>query len=101
MQSNKTKKIVRRYMQELRKNNFPFSAVYLFGSTVRHEAGPWSDIDVAVVSNEFSDRKRLFLRQVRRQIDTRIEPHGFTVREFADNANPLAYEIRKTGERVV
>ena len=34
-------------------------------------------------------------------VDTRIEPYGFTVSDFKDNANPMAHEIRKTGIRVV
>lgn len=34
-------------------------------------------------------------------VDTRIEPYGFTVSDFKDKANPMAHEIKKTGIRVV
>ena len=34
-------------------------------------------------------------------IDNRIEPHGFTEADFKNLADPLVYEIRKTGIKVI
>jgi predicted nucleotidyltransferase len=98
------KKLVKKYAQGLKEANFPFFAVYLFGSYAKGESRKWSDIDVAVVSDEFKrnwEKNELTLWRIRRKIDTRIEPHGFTTKEFKDKHNPMAYEIKKTGVRVV
>ncbi|MBI2426704.1 MAG: nucleotidyltransferase domain-containing protein [Candidatus Kerfeldbacteria bacterium] len=104
MSKAEVKKIVKKYGEALRKSDFPYSALYIFGSQIRGKSNKWSDIDVAVVSDRFRKKKdndRLLLWKVRRHVDTRIEPHGFTVRGFANDADPMAYEIRKTGIRVV
>jgi len=97
------KKIVKKYAEILRQNNYPLSAVYLFGSWAKNRAHDWSDIDVAVVTNRLNrnnDRVRFDLRKYRRMVDNRIEPHGFGVKDFSDDTNPMVYEIKKTGIRV-
>ena len=77
-------------------------AAYLYGSQVASAATRWSDIDLAVISPDFSDnlfQERLALMQLAAQIDDRIEPHPFTPERF--NANdPLASEVRRTGLRL-
>jgi predicted nucleotidyltransferase len=78
------------------------TAAYVFGSETRGQAGPWSDIDVAVISPDFAGD--LFTAQVAllllaAQVDDRIEPRAFTPESFTPN-DPLASEIRKTGVRV-
>lgn len=78
-------------------------AAYLYGSQAKGTATEWSDIDVAVVSPDFSAdlfQERVALMRLAAQIDDRIEPHPFTPQDF--NANdPLVSEIRRTGVRVV
>lgn len=94
---------MRRYAETLKKKKYPFSAVYMFGSHANGTASPWSDIDVAVVSKKMMrqyDRNRVRLWDLRLDVDTRIEPHGFTPKDFADDANPMAHEIRRTGIRI-
>ena len=64
----------------------------------------WSDIDVAVVSDKMKrnrDKNRFLLWHIRRDVDSMIEPHGFTVKDFEDINDPMVYEIRKTGIRIV
>lgn len=103
MSHTEAKEIVKKYAKALQEADFPFTAVYLFGSYTGKRAGRWSDIDVAVVSDALtrnSDEKRFQLWDIRLDVDTRIEPHGFTVKNFANDADPMAYEIRKTGIRV-
>ena len=104
MSNIKAKKIVKKYAEKLKKENYPFSAVYLFGSHAKGKAHKWSDIDVAVVSDKMKrnrDKNRFLLWQIRREVDTTIEPHGFTVKDFQDINDPMVYEIRKTGIRIV
>ena len=107
MQSEKIKKgkkIVKEYAKQLKAEKYPISGVYLFGSYANGKAGKWSDIDVAVISkknkvNYWGDYK--FLSKVGLQVDTRIEPHGFTRQDFKNDCDPMVYEIKKTGIRVV
>jgi len=97
------KKIIDRYAKLLKSKNFDFSAIYLFGSQSNGKAHKWSDIDIAVISNKLKtnyEKNRSLLYRMRLDIDDRLEPHGFTEKGFLDNANPLAYEIRKNGVRV-
>jgi len=98
------KKIINKYVRVLKSKNYPFSAIYLFGSQINGKAHKWSDIDIAVISNKLKrnyEKNRSLLYRMRLDVDTRLEPHGFTEEEFKDNSNPMSYEIRKTGIRVV
>lgn len=103
MSKNSAKKIVKDYINKLKTENYIFSSVYLFGSHAQNRAGKWSDIDVAVISDKF---KRNFweneslLGRYSLDIDTRIEPHGFTVDDFKNNTDPMVYEIKRTGIRI-
>ena len=75
----------------------------LYGSYSRNEQHQLSDIDVAVVSNEMTRSRwkgRLKLREVKRMVDDRIEPHGFSPEEFKQNWMPMVHEIKKTGIRI-
>jgi len=59
---------------------------------------------VAVVSDKMKrnrDKNRFLLWHIRRDVDSMIEPHGFTVKDFEDINDPMVYEIRKTGIRIV
>ena len=74
-------------------------AAYLYGSQVAGMGKPWSDIDVAVISPDFSDdlfEERLKLMKMAANIDDRIEPHPFRVEDF-ESTNPLVNEIQKHG----
>jgi predicted nucleotidyltransferase len=78
-------------------------AAYLYGSQVMGSACPWSDIDVAVISPDFSDdlfQDRITLMKLAAAIDDRIEPQPFTPDRFGPN-DPLASEISHYGVRLV
>ncbi|MBI4239463.1 nucleotidyltransferase domain-containing protein [Candidatus Uhrbacteria bacterium] len=99
-----TKKIVRRYAKSLKQAGYPLQALYLFGSHAKGLAHQWSDIDVAIISDRLKknrEKNSFLLWKLRRDIDTRIEPHGFTVKEFSDAANPMAAEVKKTGIKIL
>ena len=103
MSKVEAKKVVRKYAEKLKEENYPFHSVYLFGSFAKNKSHKWSDIDVAVVSDKLKrnkDENRFLLWNLRMDVDTRIEPHGFTVKDFENECDPLAYEIRKTGIRI-
>lgn len=95
-------KIVKRYSQKLRENDFKFSAIYLFGSRTRGKTSRWSDIDVAIIADVtvITDEKRLTAWKTRRSIDLRIEPHIFSKKDFQNKTNVIAEEIKRTGIRI-
>ncbi len=98
------KKIVKKYAEKLKEKNYPLFAVYLFGSYAKGEAHKWSDIDVAVVSDKMKRNKSTnenLLWHIRRDVDSMIEPYGFTVKDFQDDNDPMVHEIKKTGIRIV
>ncbi|MBU2542895.1 nucleotidyltransferase domain-containing protein [Patescibacteria group bacterium] len=101
MSKSEAIKIVKKYAKELKKNNFSFSQIFLFGSYAKGSYKKDSDIDVAVVSDQVKKFNNIFLlRRMRRQIDTRIEPHAFTIADFKNLSDPLVYEIKKTGIKI-
>ena len=78
-------------------------AAYLYGSQVLGLARAWSDIDIAVVSSDFSDdlfEERVALMRCAGAIDDRIEPQPFTPERFGPN-DPLASEISRHGVRLL
>jgi predicted nucleotidyltransferase len=79
------------------------SAVYLFGSYAKNSNNFDSDIDVAVISDCFTDdpvANTLKLMKLRRKVDIRIESHPFTTAEFVAS-NPFVSEIVNTGIRIL
>ena len=72
---------------------------FVYGSFATGTATEWSDIDVAIVSSDFSEdlfEERLNLMRIAFRIDERIEPHPFTPDAF-DGDDPLASEVRQNG----
>lgn len=77
-------------------------AVYLFGSTAKGHAHEWSDIDLAIISPDFTgdsfeDTKKLFPYIL--QVDTAIEVHTFRPVDFSTN-DPFVKEIISSGIRI-
>lgn len=93
---------VQRFVSDLRGLGVQPQQVILFGSFARNEQHKWSDIDVAIVANEFSgfgpQDAALMTRALVRHAD--IEPHSFRPEDFTD-WNPFVAEIMRTGIRVV
>ncbi len=97
-------KIIKSYILYLKKSNFEFDKVYLFGSYAKNKQSAYSDIDLAFI---FDKQKELdyFDLQVQMltlasDIDTRIEPHPMSSDDFTPE-NPLAFEIINTGKEIV
>jgi len=103
MSRAEAKKIVRKYAKKLEEEKYSFAAIYLFGSFSKGKPRKWSDIDVAVVSRELDknwDKARFRLWELREGVDDRIEPHGFSPKDFDNDWDPMVYEIKKTGVRI-
>ncbi len=81
--------------------NFKIFRIILFGSYAKGNYNEDSDIDIAVVFEDYSNLldMQLELMRLRRKIDSRIEPHPFRKSEF-DLSNPIVNEIVKYGEDI-
>ena len=96
-------KLIKKYVNELRKRNIDVVGAYLFGSYAQGKAKEWSDIDVALLTEKIigdSFDFRFLLMKIAREIDYNIEPHPYLANEFNED-NPLAVEIMKTGYKVI
>jgi len=96
---DKIKSIINKYIDEVKRNKIVVEKVYLFGSYARGTATEDSDIDIAIISNDFKgdrfDDRRLLV-PLRRQIDWRLEPIPFRPEDFHEY-HPLAVEIIRNG----
>ena len=80
------------------KEEMSVESIYLFGSFVKGNPDRDSDIDIAVITDDFSGdiiEDTLKLMRIRRKVDTRIEPHPLR------KDNPLVREVIATGRRIV
>ena len=80
---------------------YKYSKVILFGSYAKGNYNEDSDIDIAVILNDYSNLidMQLELMRLRRKIDSRIEPHPFREKEF-EMSNPIVNEIIKYGQEI-
>ncbi len=100
MDKNDAIKIANQYADVL-SQRFNLSRIILFGSYAKGNFHEDSDIDIAVVFNDFSNlvEMQLELMRLRRKIDSRIEPHPFRESEF-NIFNPIVYEILSYGKEI-
>jgi len=96
-------KIVHQFIEELKKN-ISIEKVILFGSYVKNKRKKWSDIDLAIISNDFEgvdyfDRLVMLGKYAWQAKATAIEALGFTPGEYR-KITPLDFlsEIEKTGK---
>src|ERR1039458_3740643 len=103
MQREQIIQTARNYAKNLKKFGMPFKTVYLFGSYAKGNSRNGSDIDIAVVSSSLQKKYnegRFLLWKLRRSVDLRIEPHGFTPKTWNDPLDPLVHEIKTTGLKI-
>jgi predicted nucleotidyltransferase len=90
---------VRETIGLLKNSNILIKKAYLFGSYASGSEHEWSDIDIALVSDDFSDdrfKERLRLMKIINSIDNRIEPVPYNPEQFTET-DPLVWEIKKHG----
>ena len=97
-------KIIRRFVKDLKHRDISVDRIVLYGSYVRGQARPDSDIDIAVVSKNFGkDRveEGMLLFRIAGKIDPRLEPVPISLKAYENNTwVPLIYEIREKGKEV-
>lgn len=93
-------KVAQLYAGAIREN-YNFIKIILFGSYAKGNYTDDSDIDIAIVFNDYNNLMdiQLDLMRLRRKIDSRIEPHPFREKDF-DLSNPLVNEIMRYGQEI-
>jgi len=95
-------KAINHFLEEVEGSDLRLASAYLYGSHAEGTAHPDSDIDVALISGDFTgdwleDHKKIVGALLRS--DSRIEPVRFHPEQFCDE-HPLAWEIKTKGKRL-
>ena len=95
-------KVLKEYISKV-SEHYKIDGAYLFGSFAKGDAHEHSDIDVAIISKDITNRcldsgKMMALT---RGIDTRIEPHAIRTSEFKNKEIMLVNEILEHGIAIV
>jgi predicted nucleotidyltransferase len=92
--------IANRYANAV-KSKYDYIKIILFGSYAKGNFNDDSDIDIAVILKDYNNLMeiQLDLMRLRRNIDSRIEPHPFREYDF-EITNPIVNEIVKYGQEI-
>lgn len=92
---------VNKFIEEIKKK-YNITAIILFGSYAKGTETEDSDIDIAVISDDFDDIYDCMavLMGMTWDIDARIEPHPITAEDYEKVANPFVKEVIDTGIKV-
>ena len=101
----KVTRIVQNYLRAVRQAGILARCVVLFGSHVRGDARPDSDIDLLVIAPEFDgpyDRRQVdLLWALRASTDSRIEPIAVGEQRWReDDASPILEIARREGQEI-
>jgi uncharacterized protein len=96
-------KSVKFYIAQLETIGIHVQQAILFGSYASGKYDEWSDIDLAIVSNDFAGNRfedRNKIRKITLQVNSDISPMPFRPEDFSDS-NYFVKEILETGIRIV
>ena len=95
--------LVRQFAEDVKRQGVDLRQVFIFGSYAHGTPSEWSDIDVALVADDFvgvsfEDIKK-FIDVTIKQAYFPLELHTFQTDDFV-KSNPFASEIIRTGIRI-
>lgn len=92
---------LKKYIEKI-SQYYKIEAIILFGSYAKGTENEDSDIDIAIISSDFSDiiEDGAKLIGLTWKIDTRIEPHPITTEDYQKVSNPFVREVVNTGIKV-
>ena len=98
---SKVMESIKKYIEKISKY-YQIEAIILFGSYAKGTEKEDSDIDIAIISSDFSDiiEDGAKLIGLTWKIDTRIEPHPISTEDYQKISNPFIREIVNTGIKV-
>jgi predicted nucleotidyltransferase len=91
--------LIKQFIEEAHKDNINISRTVLFGSYAKGTFNEFSDIDIAVVSedfegNRFYDNRKIRNSKLKTSID--LEPHTYRPEQFTID-NPFVREVLEYG----
>ena len=98
---NRIMESIKKYIEKI-SQYYKIEAIILFGSYAKGTENEDSDIDIAIISSDFSDiiEDGAKLIGLTWKIDTRIEPHLITTEDYQKVSNPFVREVVDTGIKV-
>ena len=98
----KIMEIVQKYVEKVCEN-YKIEAIILFGSYAKGTEQEDSDIDIAIITDDFKNDifdEQLNLKKLRWEIDLRIEPHLIRIEDYKEVSTPFIQEVIDTGIKV-
>ena len=95
--------IVNNYAREIKEQGVHLRTVILYGSFAKGTQHQWSDIDVALVADEFEGLPtdiRYFATIAIKKPYIRIEPNTYPT-DYFHESDPFIEEIKKTGIKII
>ena len=92
---------INKFIKEIKKH-YNITTIILFGSYAKGTENEDSDIDIAVISDDFEDIYECManLMGMTWDIDARIEPHPIKKKDFDEASDYFIKEVIDTGIRV-
>ena len=92
---------IKKYIEKI-SQYYKIEAIILFGSYAKGTENEDSDIDIAIISSDFTDiiEDGAKLIGLTWKIDTRIEAHPITTEDYQKVSNPFVREVVDTGIKV-
>ena len=92
---------INKFIEEIKKH-YNVIAIFLFGSYAKGTENEDSDIDIAVISDDFEDIYDCMahLMGMTWDIDARIEPHPIKKKDFEEVSDYFVKEVIDTGIKV-
>lgn len=91
------------FIELLKTNGIDIFEAYVFGSVIKNMADEYSDIDIAIVSKDFSGIPYYDVKKVskyRRSIDLRLEIHPFSLKDISVDPPLFFMKIKNKGVRI-
>lgn len=92
---------INEFIKEIKKH-YNITAIILFGSYAKGTENEDSDIDIAIISDDFEDIYECManLMGMTWDIDARIEPHPIKKKDFEEESDYFIKEVINTGIKV-
>ncbi len=92
---------INKFIKEIKKH-YNITTIILFGSYAKGTENEDSDIDIAVISDDFEDIYECManLMGMTWDIDARIEPHPIKKKDFDEESDYFIKEVINTGIKV-
>ena len=97
--SPEVKLLVNQYLEKLRQNRFQIKRAVIFGSQAKGSFNEWSDIDIAIVSDDFEGirfKDKDKIRKITLSVSPSLSPLPFRTEDFSEQ-DPFVRHILKTG----